>query len=140
MKAAERISLLATCPVFTGAPPTELALLAEMMEFEYLHAGEILCAAGESADRVYIVASGRLSVVLPGSQTAVSQLGPAELLGEYGMFSNHARTATVQADMETILLSLDYIRFRAFLLRYPTATLVLLRTTVERLVRAERNG
>ena len=139
MKTAERISLLGTCPVFAGISPAELALLAEMMETERVRPGEILCAAGESADRIYVVAAGRLNVNLPGSQTPLRRLGPGDLLGEYGMFSHQGRTATVLADTETILLSLDYARFRAFLLQYPSATLMLLQTAIERLVHAERD-
>jgi CRP-like cAMP-binding protein len=133
----EKSSLLGTCPVFKGTPPAELATLAEMMKTEYLRESEILFEAGEISDSVYIVASGTLNVMLPTESRPVRTLQRGELLGEYGMFSNMARTATLQAATDVVLLSLDYQRFRAFLLRYPEATLVLLKTTVERLLAAE---
>jgi CRP-like cAMP-binding protein len=134
---AEKTSILGTCPVFTGVPPAELATLAEMMKTEHLRKSELLFEAGEISDSVYVVASGTLDVLLPTDSSPVRILGRGELLGEYGMFSNMARTATLQAATDVILLCLDYRRFRAFLLRYPDATLVLLKTTVERLLAAE---
>jgi len=134
---AEKISILGACPVFTGVPPTELATLAEMMRTEYLRESEILFEAGEISDRVYVVASGTVNVLLPAQSRRLRILGRGELVGEYGMFSDLARTATLQAATEVVLLCLDYRRFRVFLLRYPEATLVLLKTTVERLLAAE---
>ncbi len=134
---AEKTSVLGACPVFTGVPPAELATLAEMMRTEHLRESEILFEAGEVSGSVYVVASGMLNVVLPGQSRPVRTVERGELLGEYGMFSNMARTATLQAATDVVLLCLDYQRFRAFLLRYPEATLVLLKTTVQRLLAAE---
>lgn len=135
---AEKTSVLGACPVFAGVPPAELATLAEMMETEYLGAAEVLFEAGETCEDIYVVASGTLDVLLPPESRPVRTLGRGDLLGEYGMFSNQARTATVRTETDSVLLSLDYRRFRVFLLRFPESTLVLLRTTVERLLSAER--
>ncbi len=137
---AEKTSTLGSCPVFTGVPPAELATLAEMMKTERLRQGEILFEAGEGSDSVYVVAEGTLNVLLPTQARPVRTLSRGELLGEYGMFSSLARTATVQASSDLVLLALDYQRFRAFLLRFPEATLVLLKTTVERLLAAENSN
>ena len=134
---AEKTSTLGACPVFKGVPPAELATLAEMMKTEHMRRGEILFETGDFADSVYVVADGTLNVLLPTQVRPVCTLARGELLGEYGMFSSLARTATVQAASDLVLLALDYQRFRAFLLRFPEATLVLLKTTVERLLAAE---
>ena len=137
LSVAERLQALGACPVFTGTPSTELGLLAEIVETEQLEAGETLFEAGEPSDRVYLVASGTLNVLVPGKAEPVRQLGPSELLGEYGMFCGLVRTATIRAATEAVLLSLDYQRFRAFLLQSPEAALVLLKTAAQRLVAAE---
>ena len=136
----ERTRALEACPVFSRIPPDRLSLLAEMMETESLAPGETLCEHGETSDRVYVVASGSLDVFLPGRPDAVRALAAGDLLGEYGMFTGLKRTATVKAKSEAALLSLDYTRFRAFLLQFPEAALVLLGTAVERLVAAEAPG
>lgn len=133
----EKLRTVRTCPLFSGVPPAEVALLAEMMRTEHLDAGEVLFQAGEFSDSVYILAAGALQVSLPGAASPVRRLVPGDFLGEYGLVSDLTRTATVRASADAVLLSLDYRRFRAFLLRFPAATLVLLKTAVDRLLEAE---
>jgi len=135
--AADRLRALGACPVFARLPAEHLAVLAEMLGTERLGPGEVLFERGEAADRVYLVAAGNLGVFLPGRAAPVRSLGAGELLGEYAMFANLVRTATVRAGSEAVLFSLDYRRFRAFLLRFPESALVLLGTAVERLLEAE---
>ena len=137
LNVAERIRILGICPVFSAVPADSLGVLAEMMETERFGAGEVLFEHGDSSDRIYVVAAGSLSVLLPGGADPARTLGPGELLGEYGMFSALARTATVKARTQAVLMSLDYQRFRAFLLQFPEATLALLKTAVQRLIAAE---
>lgn len=136
----ERLRIVGACPLFAGISPGELRILAEMMRTEQLRAGETLFQAGEVSDSVYVVAAGTLRVYLPDGSGPVREISAGGLLGEYGMLAAMARTATVRAATDAVLLSLDYPRFRAFLLRFPEATLALLRTAVARLVEAERKG
>ena len=140
LSAAERVQALGLCPVFAAVPANHRALLAEMMDTERLREGEVLFERGEPSDRIYVVVSGRLSVFVAARAEPVRELGPGQLLGEYGMFSESARTATVRAATEAVLLSLGYPRFRAFLLQFPEATLVLLQIAIERLVASEARG
>ena len=137
LTATERTQILSTCPLFAGMPAADRALLAEMMETERLCADEILFEADDPSDRVYIVSEGRLAVFLSGELKPVRILGPGDIIGEYGMFLNRGRSATLKAETDAVLVSLDHIRFRSFLLRFPEAALVLFQTTVERLVAAE---
>jgi CRP-like cAMP-binding protein len=134
---AEKLSALGACPLFAGVSPAERALLAEMMRTEHLAAGELLFEAGEPSECVYVLAAGALEVLLPGEAVPVRRLVAGDLLGEYGLVASRARTATVRASSDAVLLSLDYQRFRAFLLRFPEAMLVLLKTAVARLMAAE---
>jgi CRP-like cAMP-binding protein len=119
-------------------PARDLAVLAEMVHVEHLPENELLFQHGDPADCVYVVAAGRLAVFLPDAPKPVRHLEPGDVLGEYGMFAGMTRTATVRAETAAVLLSLDYQRFRAFLLHFPEATLVLLKTAVQRLVEHER--
>lgn len=137
---AARAQVLSTCPLFAGIPAADRALLAEMMETERLWAGEILFEAGDPSDRVYVVSDGRLAVRLPNQSQSVRTLGPGDIIGEYGMFLNLGRSATLKAETDATLMSLDYLRFRSFLLRFPEAALALLQTAVERLVQAENKA
>jgi CRP-like cAMP-binding protein len=136
----ERLRAVGACPLFAGIPPAEQRILAEMMRTEHLLAGETLFEAGEAADSVYLIVEGTLQVFLPHASRPVRALSAGDLLGEYGLLTRLGRTATVRAATEAILLSLDDQRFRAFLLRFPEATLALLKTTVARLLEAERTA
>lgn len=136
----EKIRTLGICPVFSRIPSGNLSILAEMMNTERLGAGEVLFEYGDPCDTIYVVASGSLSVFASRSSEPVRTMRPGELLGEYGMFSGLVRTATVKADTEAVLLSLEYQRFRAFLLQFPESTLTLLKTAVERLIALETRG
>jgi CRP-like cAMP-binding protein len=136
----ERLRAVGACPLFAGVPFTEQRLLAEMMRTERLRAGEALCHAGEPADSVYVIVAGTLQVYLPDAPEPLCSLSAGDLVGEYGLFAQLVRTATVRASTDAVLVSLDYPRFRAFLLRFPEATLALLKTTVARLLEAERRA
>lgn len=135
---ATKLNALGRCDVFARVPVDNMSVLAEMMETESLGAKDVLFERGEPSDRVYVVVSGALSVFVPGRSEVVRALGPGQLLGEYGMFAGQVRTASVRATEASMLVSLDYGRFKAFLHQYPEATFALLATAVSRLVEAER--
>lgn len=133
MNLARRLQVLAACPVLSGAPPEDLRLLAEMALCVRPARGEILFSAGDLADGVYVVASGRLGVLPAGEPEPTRMLGPVELLGEYGMAIDAVRTATVRAEEDSELLFVDYFRFRAYLLRCPESLFLLFQTAARRL-------
>lgn len=137
LSAAEKMNVLTRCVVFAGIPSRDLSVLAEMMTTERLSAQEVLFEKGDPSDSVFVVADGKLGIFLDPAGKPVRILGPGELLGEYGMFIGLFRTATVRADSSAVLLSLDYQRFRAFLLQFPQSALVLMKIAVQRLVAAE---
>ncbi len=137
MSTSARVDILSRSETFGGVPRAELALLADMMRVEVFPAGTLVFEAGEPADAIYVVSSGVLSVLVGQPPTPVRQLREGAVLGEYAMFVGHVRTATVRAESECELLSLDYERFHAYLHRFPAATWKLLDVTVRRLVAAE---
>jgi CRP-like cAMP-binding protein len=131
------MNVLTRCAVFAGIPSRDLSVLAEMMTTERLSADEELFEKGDPSDSVFVVADGRLGIFVDPRGRPVRILDAGELLGEYGMFIGLTRTATVRADTAAVLLSLDYQRFRAFLLQFPQSALVLLKIAVQRLIVAE---
>ncbi|MBX3227341.1 MAG: cyclic nucleotide-binding domain-containing protein [Labilithrix sp.] len=140
MNAAQRAEVLAHARVFAQIPRGDLAVLAEMMQTESFLKGNTVVEVGEPADRVYVVASGTLSVYVPGTATRARQLRAGDVLGEYGMVASAARTATVKADEDSVLLSLDYERFHEYLVRFPQALWVLFEGAARRLFEAERRS
>jgi len=129
-----RLAVLRASELFASVPPSELGVLATMFEVEEFAVGDVLMRAGERASRVYTIASGEVEVRSPDDGHPVARLGRGGVVGEYGLFHDGVRTATVVALAPTRALSLDYQRFHRFLLAFPEAMLTLMRTTVERLV------
>lgn len=121
---------------FRELPQESLALLSMELTVEKYSGGEIVCGAGETADRIYIVQSGELTVRIPGKEGVVSRLGPGDMLGEYGMFIG-VRSGLVEAETDAVLLSIDYPRFKAFLMKNPPTMYELMAVTVGRLLRNE---
>jgi monoamine oxidase len=128
-----RVALLAHGDIFSTVPPNELRVLATMFEPVTFDAGELLCEIGAPADRVYLIAAGRVEVRL-GDGTVVASHGRGGLVGEYGLFHHGKRTATVVALERTNAFALDYQRFQRFLLAFPESMYSLLRVTIGRLM------
>jgi CRP-like cAMP-binding protein len=137
MNADAREQVLARSSVFAHVPRDDRAALAELMNTESFSAKSVVMEAGEPADCVYVVAEGTLSVFLPGSTQKIRTLRVGDVLGEYGILAGSVRSTTVHADEPAVLLSLEYDRFREYLLRSPTALWVLFEDAVRRLLAAE---
>ncbi len=134
----ERLHTLHNCEFFSSVPASDLSALAEVLHEEHYADGEIVCKSQDIGDRVYLVMTGGLEVVISGHEDAVRRLGPGDLFGEYGMFDGGLRSATVTCQEATTLLTLDYARFRAFLLDFPETMLSIFGVTVTRLLALER--
>jgi CRP-like cAMP-binding protein len=132
----ELIGSLKSSHFFRELSEESLALLAGELAVETFAEGEVVCGAGEHADRIYIVNKGNLSVRLPGKEGVVSRLGPGDIIGEYGMFIG-VRTGLVEADTDVELLSIDYPHFKEFLMNNPSTMYELMSVTVASLLRNE---
>jgi CRP-like cAMP-binding protein len=128
-----RVALLANGDIFSAVPPNELRVLATMFEPVTFRAGELLCELGAPADRIYVIAAGRVEVRLADGRFVVSH-GRGGLVGEYGLFQRGQATATVVAVESTSAFALDYQRFQRFLLAFPESMYSLLRVTIGRLM------
>jgi CRP-like cAMP-binding protein len=138
LTAEHRFRALHSCPVFASVAVEDLRLLAEIARTEQLGPDEILFEAGEPAQEIFVVASGSLEVFVPEHSAPCNALHPGDLFGEYAMFYNNVRTTTVRSVTPACLLSIDYRRFRAYLLRFPEMSLKLLGIAIRRLVTLER--
>ena len=121
----ERAGNLMAVEEFRNMPAQARAALAAAMREEFFARGETVIAAGEPADRVFILCGGSLEVARAGAVGATRGLTRGALLGELAFFAGDVRTATVRATSDSVALSLPYEKFRAFLLSYPESALIL---------------
>ena len=101
--------------------------------------GDTLMREGEEPDAFYLVVSGRLRAFVAledGSEVAVGEIGPGEVVGEMAMLSPEPRSATVRAVRDTHLLQLSSTEFRDLILEHPSTLLEVTKLIVARLHRS----
>ncbi len=128
----KRLNILGASDIFKTVPPNELRLLASMFEEKKYASGDVICREGDKAEEVFVIAEGSVHVTLAGSRKPTETVGPRTVVGEYGMFTDAKRNATLTAAETSILLSLDYRRFERFLLAFPESTIKLFKQTVQK--------
>jgi sulfate permease, SulP family len=79
-------------------------------------AGEIIVSAGDVADSMHFILDGRVGIMIPagdGRSTRVRSLGRYTTIGEMGLVSQAPRSATIQAEVASILYVLSTHQFEA---------------------------
>ena len=102
---------LARAPLLRGASPAAVEQLRESARATRLTARTWLFRAGEPADRLFVVLSGRLRVVEPETGRLLREVGPGAALGELGLLTGSVRSASVLAVRDCRLLELDAEHF-----------------------------
>lgn len=110
------------------------------VEWVSLPTGKILFRHGDdAADGIYIVAGGRLRVVLEqpeGAERPLAEVGRGESVGEMALLGDGVRSATVYAVRDSELARLSREAFDRLMARHPTAMMQIARLLVTRLRRA----
>jgi subfamily B ATP-binding cassette protein HlyB/CyaB len=107
--AADPAPLLRRCPAFAQLPEADLAALAAKFEPVNLRLGHTVYSAGDPADGFYLVASGRVRVVVEnreGQRVTLSVLGAGQHFGEEAIQDNGQYGATVRAASDVTLFRL----------------------------------
>jgi SulP family sulfate permease len=81
--------------------------------------GDIIAAQGEPADCMHFILEGRVGIVVAfddGRSVRVRSLGPHTTIGEMGLITRQTRSATIQAEIDSVLYALsidDYERLKS---------------------------
>jgi SulP family sulfate permease len=79
-------------------------------------ANETIVRAGEAADSMHFILDGRVGIMIPtgdGGTTRVRSLGRYTTIGEMGLVSRAPRSATIQAEVASVLYVLGIDQFEA---------------------------
>ena len=79
-------------------------------------AGEIIVHAGDAADSMHFILDGRVGIMVPadeGRTTRVRSLGRYTTIGEMGLVAQAPRSATIQAEVASVLYVLNTHQFEA---------------------------
>ena len=103
----------------TGDDADELMRRCQRVEFA---AGEIIVDAGDAADTMHFILDGRVGIMVPtgeGRNTRVRSLGRYTTVGEMGLVTRAPRSATIQAEVASVLYVLRAEDFEAIKTDHP---------------------
>jgi sulfate permease, SulP family len=103
----------------TAEDAAELIHRCERLEVD---AGEVIVRAGDAADSMHFILDGRVGIMIradQGGTTRVRSLGRHTTIGEMGLVSYAPRSATIQAEVASILYVLSAHQFEALKIENP---------------------
>jgi MFS family permease len=116
---ATELELLRRLPIFAPLPLADVETLALRLEPVPVAAGQLVFSQGDPGDRFYVVADGRMEVVVDGMRRNVVATGDG--FGEIALVRDCPRTATVRVLDAGLLLALDREPFIDTVVKYPRA-------------------
>lgn len=116
--------------LFNFLPESILDELSEQCQSVVLQPGEILFQDGDPGHHMYVVLGGELVVLKHDQQ--ISQINCGEIFGEMAIIESKNRSATVQAQTESLLLEITKPQFHSLLASNDKFLLTLLSTLSER--------
>ena len=133
--------LIRNVPLFSLLRDTQLVLLTEVLLRKPYPKNSTVVAAGDPADALYIVVSGRLKVIMSdkeGREVILAILNQGDFFGEMGLIDQAPRSATVVAIDSCELLTMTRADFTKCLQNNFDLTMNVILGLVKRLREADR--
>jgi CRP-like cAMP-binding protein len=108
-------------------------LLTKSGEPESFSAGETVFAEGDDGDRIYVVESGSVSISANGEH--LETVGPGAIFGEMAVIDREPRSATVVAETDCELVTIERRRFWILVQETPYFAEIVMRVMADRLRR-----
>jgi CRP-like cAMP-binding protein len=103
--------VLRQAPLFNALDDEAAAALASSLGTIRLRRGEVLFHEGDTGDKLYIVAEGKVKLgrtSSDGRENLLAILGPGQMFGELSLFDPGPRSATVTAVTDVAFYSLSH--------------------------------
>ena len=133
-------SLLRKVSIFADLPDEIVRDLAGRMRPRTADAGSVIVSAEEPGDSLFVMASGKVKVVLygeTGREIILSILRVGEFFGEMSLLDRQPRSANVVAIEKSELLTLDREAFQTHINQHPSTAMAILAEMSRRLRRAD---
>lgn len=143
MSAPERRVVLGGCPLFEGLDAEALDHLADVCRLRDVPRGEVIIREGDQGDTLFVLVEGRVCTqkrTPSGDPWTVRFMEKGSAFGELSLLDRVLRSATVVAETECTLLTIDRERFLGFGDRHPRAGLLVTRRLAERLASRLRSA
>ncbi len=135
------VRFLRDVPLFKDVDEQTLLALWPSLHERRLRHGEVLFRAGDPGEELFLIHSGAVVVSKPVTgrvEQVLARLGPGEVFGEMSVFGDEQkRSATIQAETDTVLLGLHRDKLSRFIESNPRDAarffLEMMRVTFKRL-------
>lgn len=112
-------ALLRQAEVFSRLPEPELRKIGKILKERRIAQNHILFRQGDVADALFVIMAGRVRISITaaaGEEKVLAFLGAGDIVGEMGLLSGEARSATATASTNLIVLQLPKADFDALLM------------------------
>lgn len=104
------VSFLRSVSLFQDLDDADLQAVLPRLRERRLRRGEVLFREGDPGNEMYLIRSGQVVIskhVKGRVDQVLASMGPGEFFGEMSLIDRQPRSATIQADRDSLLLSLD---------------------------------
>jgi CRP-like cAMP-binding protein len=136
-----RLGILGQVPFFEGLSHAELEAVNRLFREHGYAPDETVCSAGDPAQRLFVVAEGRVRLMhhsLSGKNVMLDLLRPGEFFGTISFNENDEYADTAEAQTQSCVLSIGAEDFRNVLEKHPGAALKVLEIMSARLRNAHQ--
>lgn len=134
-----RLEILHKVPFFVGLGHQSVPQINKLFREHGFQAGETIYYAGDPAERLYVVASGKVKLLrhtLSGKNILLDLLTPGEFFGSLSSLGDEVYPDTAQAQTAVCVLGISAEDFRKILDSYLPVALKVLDVTASRLKEA----
>jgi hypothetical protein len=131
-----KIQFLRKVALFAALPAADLRPIAQIAQERRYQDGEAICTQGEPGDRMYILTSGSVRVLVSrnrGKAVETARRGQGDVVGEMSIISGGPRMATLEADGDVRTLTIERQMFEKLLRERPEIALAVMRVLCARL-------
>lgn len=119
--------VLKKVPFFQTLGRDGLDFVVERLKFKPFDGDEVICKAGDPGDKMYIIISGKVKVVVTpadgGAETVIAYLGSGDYFGEMALLTGEPRSASVVTTEASEMFILNKSDFDVIIERFPSITL-----------------
>ncbi|HYA21054.1 MAG TPA: Crp/Fnr family transcriptional regulator [Burkholderiales bacterium] len=133
--------LLGNVPLFSGLQAEELAAMGRVAVGRNFAKHAIILHEGDKTDALYVIASGKVKVILStggGKEVILAILGKSEFFGEMALLDQQPRSADVVAMEPTQLFAISKADFVNCLAHNPQMAFKIIQGLIQRLRSADR--
>ncbi|HQU72314.1 MAG TPA: cyclic nucleotide-binding domain-containing protein [Calditrichia bacterium] len=128
--------VLKRVPFFQALGKDGIDFIIERLKFKPYEGGDPICEAGDPGDRMYIIISGNVKVVVvteDGEENVVANLGSGDYFGEMALLTGEPRSASVITTEPSEMFILNKADFDVIIERFPSITLSMSKIMSQRL-------